>query len=109
MNRLVLTRIAPWPAARLLAAFYLVIGVIIMPFMVLYAVFGHPPDEEPATRGAAIAVALFLPFIYAAAGFITGGLGGLLYNLLARLLGGIPLMLEPEPTPVSANPRPAGA
>lgn len=109
MNRLVLTRIAPWPAARLFAAFYLVIGIIIMPFMVLYAVFGHPPDEEAATRGAAIAVALFLPFIYAAVGFVTGGLGGLLYNLLARLLGGIPLMLEPEPTPVASNPGPAGA
>ena len=108
MNRLVLTRIAPWPAARLLGAFYLVLGILLMPCMVLYAVFGHP-DEEAATRGAAIGFALFLPFIYGGAGFIAGGLGGLLYNLLARFLGGIPIVLEPEPNPVAANPGPAGA
>ena len=112
MNRLVLTRIAPWPAARLLGAFYLVLGILLMPCMVLYAVFGHP-DEEAATRGAAIGFALFLPFqCYARAfqkGFIAGGLGGLLYNLLARFLGGIPIVLEPEPNPVAANPGPAGA
>lgn len=107
MNRLVLTRIAPWPAARLLAALYLVIGIIIMPFMVLFTLFGQQ-DEDAATQGVAIVVALFLPFIYAVAGFVTGGLGGLLYNLLARLLGGIPLMLEPESTPAAANSGPAG-
>jgi hypothetical protein len=60
VNRLVLTRIAPWPAVRLLAA-------------------------------------------------LAGGLGGLLYNLLARLLGGIPLMFEPEPSHVVADPGHAGA
>ena len=106
MNRFVLTRIAPWPAARLLAAFYLIVGCIIAPFMFLIALLA--PEQGDSERGMGVMLAFFMPFIYAFLGFLMGGLGGLLYNLLARLLGGIPVMLEPEPSHVAVEPQ-AGA
>ena len=107
MNRLVLTRIAPWPAARLLAAFYLVVGVVIAPFLFLATLLA--PEETTGGRALGVLLTFFLPFLYAFIGFLTGGLGGLLYNLLARLLGGIPLLLEPERVETAANPGAAGA
>ena len=107
MNRLVLTRIAPWPAARLLAALYLIVGCVIAPFLFLIALVA--PEQGDGQRGMGVMLAFFMPFIYGFIGFLIGGLGGLLYNLLARLLGGIPLMFETEPNHVVADPGHAGA
>ena len=106
MNRLVLTRIAPWPAARLLGAFYLIVGCVIAPFMFLIALVA--PEQGDAERGMGVMLAFFMPFIYAFIGFLIGGLGGVLYNLLARLLGGIPFVFETEPVRVAVEPQ-AGA
>jgi hypothetical protein len=38
---------------------------------------------------------LLHPFIYGAMGFITGAIGALIYNLIARWIGGIEIELQP--------------
>jgi hypothetical protein len=110
VTQLVLTRIAPWPAARILAVLYLVLGFLITPLMLLYAVFNPEADEF---RAVGVVMAIFMPFIYAIIGFVTGLVGGALYNVLARMFGGIPLGFEsagatvaPHAMPGPGTPRP---
>lgn len=96
MTKLVLTKIAPWPTGRILAVMYLVIGIVVMPIMMIAALVA--PETNPAGRAGGLFVALLMPFIYAAIGFVAGAIGAVLYNGLARLLGGIPLTFAPETT-----------
>ena len=105
MTQLILTRIAPWPAARILAVLYLVLGFLITPLMLLYAVFNPEADEF---RALGVVMAIFMPFLYAIIGFVTGLLGGALYNVFARMFGGVPLTFEPAgaTAPSSHAPSP---
>ena len=103
MTQLILTRIAPWPAARILAVLYLVLGFLFTPLMVLYSVFN---PEAGDLRALGVVMAVFMPFLYAIIGFVTGLLGGALYNVFARMFGGIPLTFEPA---AAAAPAPSHA
>lgn len=113
MTQLVLTRIAPWPAGRMLAVLYLVLGIIASPFLFLASLLS--PQETGGERALGVVMSFFLPFLYAFIGLVAGIVGGALFNLFARLLGGIPLTFEPSdaaapprPEAVSAGPRPGG-
>ena len=94
MTNLVLMRIAPFPAARVLAVLYMIIGALLMPFLLLAALVS--PQEATAGRSIAVIVSFMLPFIYAFVGFFIGLIGGYLYNLVARLMGGIPVSFSAE-------------
>lgn len=104
MTQLVLTRIAPWPAARMLAVLYLVLGILITPLMMLYAIF-NPEAEE--YRAVGVVMTIFMPFLYALIGLVTGAVGGALYNMFARMFGGIPLGFEPVGDAAPAHGIPA--
>jgi hypothetical protein len=58
---------------------------------------GAPP--MPLMMGMGLGFAVFVPFIYAALGFVFGALAALLYNLLAGWMGGFELEFEPETPP----------
>ena len=92
MTQLVLKKIAPWPAGRILAAVYLVIGVFIAPFMFLAAVF--TPEESGGERAIGIMISFFFPFLYAFLGLLSGVIGCACYNLFARMFGGVPVTFE---------------
>jgi hypothetical protein len=49
-----------------------------------------------------IVLAVLMPLIYGVMGFVIGAIGGLLYNVLARWLGGVELELELRPTTLTA-------
>jgi uncharacterized membrane protein len=102
MTNLVLMRIAPWPAARILAVLYLVIGIVVAPLMMIAALAN--PDSAPGGRAAGLVVAFLMPFIYAVIGFLFGAVGGALYNAVARLLGGIPLGFVAETPQALSSP-----
>ncbi|HET9253267.1 MAG TPA: hypothetical protein VFP58_14230, partial [Candidatus Eisenbacteria bacterium] len=92
MKQLVLMRIAPWPAGRMMAILYLVLGIVLTPIMLIYSLFSPEAGEH---RALSLVMAIFMPVIYALIGFFSGLIGGALYNLFAKMFGGIPLEFEP--------------
>ena len=78
-----LTRIAPLRAGIVLAVFYGIVSLIILPFLFLTALFG----AHGFPLGAVLVV--FIPVLYAAVGFIGGIIGAAVYNWVASWTGGL--------------------
>jgi hypothetical protein len=78
-----LTYVSPLQLGIVLGALYGVISLLIVPFLILAALFG------PKGTGFGIVFAIFLPVIYAVAGFIGGVISAFVYNLIAKWTGGI--------------------
>ena len=110
MTQFVLTKIAPWPTGRMLALLYLVIGICVSPFFLLAALFA--PHESEGEKALSILMGFVFPFLYAFLGLISGLLGGALYNLFARMFGGIPVTFEaaavPNAPPATFGEQPYG-
>jgi hypothetical protein len=82
-----LTYIAPLRAGIVLGVLYGVLSLIVLPIVLLAAVFGTKTVVfTPAIVGVGLAV--LLPVIYAAAGFVGGIIAAALYNLIAKWTGG---------------------
>jgi hypothetical protein len=106
-----LKRIAPLQAGKLLAAFYGLLSLLIVPFM--FAAMGiaslaarHGGGSAPAFPlmfGLGMGFLIFVPVLYAVMGFVFGVISAFIYNLLARWIGGFELEFEPAippPAPV---------
>ena len=89
-----LTRIAPLRAGIVLATVYVLIGLIVVPFVLLAAVFGG----KGGLGGAFFAI--LLPVLYAVVGFIGGIIAAAIYNLAAKWTGGLEFEVRDIP-PVS--------
>ena len=96
-----LHRIGPMSCGKLSGLLYAVVGLIIGAFVSLAALIGSSMGaamgDEP---GAALIGGLFglgaiilLPIFYGILGFFVGLIGAALYNLAARLVGGLELDL----------------
>jgi hypothetical protein len=103
MNQLVLTKIAPWPTGRILAVLYLVLGIVIAPFMFLASLLA--PEESEGGRVFGVLMSFAFPFLYGLIGLIGGMLMSVLYNVVAGMVGGIPLTFDSTPPASSAPPR----
>jgi len=97
-----LKRIGPLSCARMAAVLYAALGLIVGFFVSVAALLGMAlgsvVEGEP---GAALIGLLFgigaivlLPIVYGLLGFVCALVGAALYNLVARLTGGIELELE---------------
>ena len=83
-----ITRIAPLAAAKvitLLTFFYAILAVAAATVMFYYR---FPDAEIPYQR------VLAMPFVYAGIGLVLSLLGALVYNLIARLIGGLEFTVE---------------
>lgn len=89
------TRISPWQAGKFFAVLYFLIGLIFAVFFALVAQFA-PPDQLGFGLGFAVA----FPFLYAIGALIFVPIGCWIYNLVAKLVGG----LEFEVVEQDANP-----
>jgi Transmembrane domain of unknown function (DUF3566) len=98
-------RIAPLQAGKMLGVLYGGMGLIFFPFFVfagLLSVFvqqspqhGQAETAAPAViAGLMVAMAVLMPVIYGAMGFVLGLLGAAIYNLVARWIGGIEVEVE---------------
>jgi hypothetical protein len=89
-------RIAPLQLGKMLAILYGIMGLIFIPFfLIMSAVATQMPSEQRVgmmAMGAGFAV--FAPLVYGAMGFIIGALGAVLYNLIARWIGGVEVEVE---------------
>jgi hypothetical protein len=82
-----ITRIAPWQAGKLFAVIYFFVGLIFVVPMELAAMLA----PTPAGTGPHLSPGLiiFFPFIYALAGLVFVPLACWIYNIAARLVGGL--------------------
>jgi hypothetical protein len=105
-----LKRIAPLQTGKMLAAFYGLLSLMFVPFMLFFVAMGsfaarqHGDGSAPALPlmfGMGIGFMVLLPFLYAAMGFIAGVIGALAYNLLAKWIGGFEFEFEVKAPPLS--------
>jgi hypothetical protein len=87
---------------KVLGLLYAAMGVIVVPFFLLFSALGALSGEAAAAGfglAMAIAMTIFLPIFYGVAGFIGGVIMAFIYNLIAGRLGGIEIELTPAPQP----------
>ena len=102
-----LKRVAPLQAGKMLAAFYGLLSLVLVPFMFVAMTVagmaarnhgGAPPF--PFMLGLGMGFILLLPILYALMGFVFGVISAWIYNLLAKWIGGLEFEFE------SVNPPP---
>ena len=95
-----LKSIEPIQLGKIAGALYGLTGLIFVPFLILFAIIGSfAPKASNGPPAALIAVicfalAIFMPVVYAAMGFLIGMIGAWLYNLVAKWIGGIQVEVE---------------
>lgn len=86
-------------AAKIMGLIYGCLGLIFAPLFLLFGLVGSIVGQQktPFAGIFGIVFAILMPVIYGLMGFITGAIGGLLYNVFAKLVGGFELELDPRP------------
>ena len=93
-------RIAPLQLGKVLAILYGLLGLVFIPFLLVFTLFGaaaggqHNPAGMALGIGMGLGMVIVLPLMYAFFGFIGGLLSGFIYNLVAGWVGGIEIELE---------------
>ena len=100
---MVLKRVGVWSAARVAAAIYGGLGLIIGSILALASLVGagfaaaaFDQDSPPAFLGVIFGVGavIFVPILYGLFGAIGAAISSALYNLVARTVGGVELELD---------------
>ncbi|HEY8995334.1 MAG TPA: hypothetical protein VIM71_11770 [Lacunisphaera sp.] len=112
-----LKRIAPLQAGKMLGVFYAAFSLLFVPFMIFFFAVGSMaakaqgqamPPGMGMLFGFGMIGLLFVPVIYGVLGFVFGALAALLYNLLARWIGGLDLTFETTEEPPKLAPGMSG-
>ena len=82
-----LTTIAPWQAGKLFAVVYFFVSLVFVIPMELVALLVPAPASSKAHLSPALI--LLFPFIYALAALVLVPLGCWIYNIAAKLVGGL--------------------
>jgi hypothetical protein len=93
--------------AKIMGLLYACLGLLVIPFVLLGALLGAFAGQNSSSFAGIVGVglAILAPFLYGALGFIFGALGALLYNLIARWVGGFELEMTVQPEgPVAPYP-----
>jgi len=80
----------------MLAILYGIMGLIFIPFFLLMTFVGSqmPAQQRVGVMAFSAGFAIFVPVIYAVIGFVFGALGAVIYNLVAKWVGGIEVEVE---------------
>ena len=82
-----LSRIAPWQAGKLFALVYFFLSLLfVIPMFFIFALAPTPPGPGAKFSPGML---IFFPFLYALAGLIFVPLGCWIYNMAAKLVGGL--------------------
>ena len=88
-----LISISPWQSAKTFALVYFALGVLFaIPFGLLVSAMPTTPGQSKP----GIIFFICMPFLYAAAALIFVPLGCWLYNMAARITGGIEVGIQSE-------------
>ena len=90
--------------AKIMGLIYGCLGLIFVPFFLLFAVAGSMAgqDKLPFAGIFGILFAILMPILYGVMGFVMGAISALLYNVIAKSVGGLELELELRPPALSA-------
>jgi hypothetical protein len=100
---MVIRRIGPLSCAKIVAALYAVIGLVIGSIISLFSLAGGFATAafalDPSRRTAfppvmGVGAIVVFPILYAIFGFVTTLIGAWLYNVTAGVVGGIKIDLE---------------
>ena len=85
--------------AKIMGLIYGCLGLIFTPVFLLLGLLGSLVGQQktPFAGVFGMVFALLMPVMYGLMGFITGAIGGLLYNLFAKLVGGFEVELDLRP------------
>lgn len=91
---MLIKRIAPLSAGKLLAVLYALLGLLVGAFMSIFALLGGLAGAGEAAGGqfavvVGVLAIVWMPLLYGLAGFVAGLIGALLFNLAAALSGGL--------------------
>ncbi len=78
--------------AKVVGVLYALIGVVLLPFVLLAAMY------SPNKTGFGAGLALAVPVLYGVLGFISTAIGCAIYNFVAGLVGGIEVELDSSRT-----------
>lgn len=84
-----LTYISPIQLGIVQAVVSGIITLIMVPFLLLAALFGHV--------GLGFFFVIFIPIIYAIVGFIAGVISAVVYNVVAKWTGGVEYIASESP------------
>ena len=98
-----LRHVSPLPVGKIFGIIYAIFGLIFVPFFAIAALVGA--FAEPANSGAGavgvvvgmIVMAVLLPVLYGAMGFVGGIICAALYNLIARWVSGLDFQVGDVP------------
>lgn len=93
----VVKRVGVMSMAKIYAIILAAMGLIIGAFVALFSVAvagvagaeGASPAEGVALAGVGVFAIVLFPILYGVLGFVSGALGGALYNVCAKWVGGI--------------------
>jgi hypothetical protein len=89
-----LIRISPWQTAKTLAAFYFAIALIAaIPLGLMFSLLPEVPGQEKP----GVMFFVLMPFLYLIVALIFVPLACWLYNVAARLMGGVEVTVESRP------------
>ena len=90
--------------AKVMGILYGCMGLIFAPIFLLFGLIGSlaGQDKTPLAGIFSVVFAILMPVLYGVMGFIMGAIGALLYNLVAKWVGGFELELELRPAGLSA-------
>jgi len=94
-------------AAKLMGLLYACLGLIIIPFVLLGTLLGSfsGQNNSPFAGIVGLGLAILAPFFYGILGFLCGAIAALLYNLIAKWVGGFELEMTIRPEgPVAPYP-----
>jgi hypothetical protein len=110
----ILKSVGVMSVAKLMGLLYGCMGLIFAPLFLMMGFVGSfaGSDKIPLAGAFGVVLAILMPLLYGAMGFVTGAISALLYNVLARWVGGFELELEPRaaalvaPYPIIPPPTP---
>lgn len=75
---------------------YGIMGLLFLPVFLLFSLVGSqmPTHQRVGMMAFGVGFAIFMPVLYAVMGFVFGALGAVIYNVIAKWVGGIEVEVE---------------
>ena len=95
----VLKSVGVMSVARVTGLIYGCMGLLFAPLFLVFGILGSfaAQNKNPMAGVVGMVFAIAMPFLYGLTGFVTGALGGILYNWLSNWVGGFELELQLQP------------
>jgi len=93
-------------SAKIFAVVQGAVGILVGFIVLIVALVGASiaPSQPKLGMVGMIVIALLMPVLYAALGFVGGAIWAAVYNLAAQAIGGLELELETLPATIMAPP-----